>query len=138
MAVLSVNAIVKRCGIHGIEDETREQFRILFLDKRNVLIADEVQGRGTVDHTPVYPREVVKRALELSATAIILVRNHPTPAQQGLEVVSSASLRVIPNVLHLFLISQWVPVDNQRACPHLSLVNKLSYIEGSKNADHTY
>jgi DNA repair protein RadC len=56
----------------------KEQFRILFLDKRNQLIADEVQQTGTVDHTPVYPREVVKRALELSATAIILVHNHPT------------------------------------------------------------
>ncbi|MGE0499695.1 MAG: RadC family protein [Rhizobiaceae bacterium] len=58
--------------------EQREQFRILFLDKRNALIADEVQQEGTVDHTPVYPREVVRRALELSATAIILVHNHPT------------------------------------------------------------
>ena len=57
----------------------REQFRVLFLDKRNQLIADELQQVGTVDHTPVYPREVVKRALELSATAIILV-HHPTPA----------------------------------------------------------
>jgi len=56
----------------------REQFRILFLDKRNQLIADEVQQTGTVDHTPVYPREVVKRALELSATAIVLVHNHPS------------------------------------------------------------
>ncbi|MCB1393061.1 DNA repair protein RadC [Nitrobacter sp.] len=56
----------------------KEQFRILFLDKRNQLIADEVQQVGTVDHTPVYPREVVKRALELSATAIIMVHNHPT------------------------------------------------------------
>jgi DNA repair protein RadC len=56
----------------------REEFRILFLDKRNGLIADEVQGSGTVDHTPVYPREVVRRALELSATAILLVHNHPT------------------------------------------------------------
>lgn len=56
----------------------REQFRILFLDKKNALIADEVQQTGTVDHTPVYPREVVKRALELSASAIILVHNHPT------------------------------------------------------------
>jgi DNA repair protein RadC len=55
-----------------------EQFRILFLDKRNQLIADEVQQQGTVDHTPVYVREVVKRALELSATAIILVHNHPS------------------------------------------------------------
>ncbi len=58
--------------------EPIEQFRILFLNKRNQLIADEVQQRGTVDHTPVYPREVVKRALELSATAIILVHNHPS------------------------------------------------------------
>lgn len=58
--------------------EAREQFRILFLDKKNGLIADEVQQTGTVDHTPVYPREVIKRALELSATAIILVHNHPT------------------------------------------------------------
>ena len=56
----------------------REEFRILFLDKRNHLIADEVQGRGTVDHTPVYPREVARRALELSATAIILAHNHPS------------------------------------------------------------
>jgi DNA repair protein RadC len=56
----------------------REQFRILFLDKRNQLIADEVQATGTVDHTPVYPREVVKRALELSATAVVLVHNHPS------------------------------------------------------------
>lgn len=56
----------------------KEHFRVLFLDKRNQLIADEVQQSGTVDHTPVYPREVVKRALELSASAIILVHNHPT------------------------------------------------------------
>jgi DNA repair protein RadC len=56
----------------------REEFRILFLDKRNGLIADEVQGAGTVDHTPVYPREVVRRALELAATAVILVHNHPS------------------------------------------------------------
>jgi len=58
--------------------DDKEQFRILFLDKRNQLIADEVQQKGTVDHTPVYPREVVKRALELSATALILVHNHPS------------------------------------------------------------
>jgi DNA repair protein RadC len=56
----------------------REQFRVLFLDKRNQLIADEVQQTGTVDHTPVYPREVVKRALELAATAVVLVHNHPS------------------------------------------------------------
>jgi DNA repair protein RadC len=67
-----------------------EQFRILFLDKRNKLIADEEQQRGTVDHTPVYPREVVKRALELSATAIVLVHNHPsgdpTPSRADIEM----------------------------------------------------
>lgn len=55
-----------------------EQFRILFLDRQNVLIADEVQQTGTIDHTPVYPREVVKRALALNASSIILVHNHPT------------------------------------------------------------
>ena len=68
----------------------REQFRILFLDKRNQLIADEVQQIGTVDHTPVYPREVVKRALELSATAIVLVHNHPggdpTPSRADIDM----------------------------------------------------
>src|SRR5499427_1788710 len=71
----------------------KEEFRILFLDKRNALIADEVQGSGTVDHTPVYPREVVKRALELSATAIILVHNHPsgdpTPSHADIQMTQS-------------------------------------------------
>jgi DNA repair protein RadC len=71
----------------------REQFRILFLDKRNQLIADEVQQTGTVDHTPVYPREVVKRALELSATAIILVHNHPsgdpTPSRADIQMTQA-------------------------------------------------
>jgi DNA repair protein RadC len=68
----------------------KEQFRVLFLDKRNQLIIDEVQQTGTVDHTPVYPREVVKRALELSATALILVHNHPsgdpTPSHADIEM----------------------------------------------------
>jgi DNA repair protein RadC len=68
----------------------KEQFRILFLDKRNQLISDEVQQVGTVDHTPVYPREVIKRALELSATAIIMVHNHPsgdpTPSQADIQM----------------------------------------------------
>lgn len=73
--------------------ESREQFRILFLDKRNALIADEIQGKGTVDHTPVYPREVVRRALELSATAIILVHNHPsgdpTPSRADIDMTKT-------------------------------------------------
>lgn len=66
----------------------REEFRVLFLDRRNHLIADEVQGRGTVDHTPVYPREVARRALELSSTAIILAHNHPSgdPTPSGPDI----------------------------------------------------
>jgi len=68
----------------------KEEFRVLFLDRKNVLIADEVQSKGTIDHTPVYPREIVKRALELSATAIILVHNHPsgdpTPSKADIDM----------------------------------------------------
>ncbi len=67
-----------------------ERFRILFLNRQNVLIADEVQQEGTVDHTPVYPREVIKRALELGATAIIMVHNQPsgdpTPSKSDIEM----------------------------------------------------
>ena len=67
-----------------------EEFRVLFLDRKNVLIADEPQARGTVDHVPVYPREVAKRALELNASALILVHNHPsgdpTPSQADIEM----------------------------------------------------
>ena len=74
----------------SMAEEKVEQFRILFLDRKNILIADEVQQRGTVDHTPVYPREVVKRALELTASAIILVHNHPsgdpTPSAADIEM----------------------------------------------------
>jgi DNA repair protein RadC len=70
--------------------EANEQFRILFLDKRNQIIADEVQQKGTVDHTPVYVREVVKRALELGSSAIVLVHNHPsgdpTPSRADIEM----------------------------------------------------
>jgi DNA repair protein RadC len=73
--------------------EDKEQLRVLFLDKRNQLIADELQQVGTVDHTPVYPREVVKRALELSATAIILVHNHPsgdpTPSRADIQMTQA-------------------------------------------------
>ena len=73
----SWNQVIDYCRA-AMAFEEREQFRILFLDKKNALIADEVQQTGTVDHTPVYPREVVRRALELSATAIVLVHNHPS------------------------------------------------------------
>jgi DNA repair protein RadC len=73
----SWSAVIDYCRAAMAFSE-KEQFRLLFLDKRNALIADEVQQSGTVDHTPVYPREVVKRALELSASALILVHNHPS------------------------------------------------------------
>lgn len=73
--------------------EEREQFRVLFLDKKNQLIADEVQQTGTVDHTPVYPRELVRRALELSASAVVLVHNHPsgdpTPSRADIEMTKT-------------------------------------------------
>lgn len=85
----SWSSVIDYCHA-AMAHEPREQFRILFLDKRNTLIADEIQGKGTVDHTPVYPREVVKRALELSATALILVHNHPsgdpTPSRADIDM----------------------------------------------------
>lgn len=68
----------------------REEFRILFLDKKNLLIADEVQATGTIDHAPVYPREIMRRAFELNATAIILIHNHPSgdpsPSQADIQL----------------------------------------------------
>jgi DNA repair protein RadC len=88
-ALSSWSSVLDYCrGTQAFAD--REQFRVLFLDKRNQLIADEVQQTGTVDHTPVYPREVVKRGLELSASAIILVHNHPsgdpTPSRADIQM----------------------------------------------------
>jgi DNA repair protein RadC len=72
----------------ALAHETREQFRVLFLDKRNQLVADEIMGHGTVDHAPVYPREVARRALELAASAVILVHNHPSgdPSPSGADI----------------------------------------------------
>lgn len=85
----SWSALIDYCRTAMAFDD-RERFRILFLDKKNALIADEVQQTGTVDHTPVYPREVVRRALELRATALILVHNHPsgdpTPSRADIEM----------------------------------------------------
>ena len=83
---------------------------MLFLDTKNRLIADEAQARGTVNHTPVYPREVVKRALELGATALILVHNHPsgdpTPSRADIEMTAEvkAAAGVLGIVLHDHLI----------------------------------
>ncbi|WP_342642246.1 RadC family protein [Rhodoligotrophos ferricapiens] len=83
------SAVIKYCRAAMAFDD-QEQFRILFLDKKNRLIADEVQQRGTVDHTPVYPREVIKRALDLGASGIILVHNHPsgdpTPSRADIDM----------------------------------------------------
>lgn len=83
-----------------------EQFRILFLDRKNVLIADEAQAKGTVDHVPVYPREVAKRALELNASALILVHNHPsgdpTPSQTDIDMTQriEVACQAIGVVIH--------------------------------------
>lgn len=88
-AIASWRQLLDYCTASMATNRT-EQFRILFLDKKNVLIADEIQQQGTVDHTPVYPREVIKRALELGASAIILVHNHPsgdpTPSRADIEM----------------------------------------------------
>jgi DNA repair protein RadC len=84
----------------------REQFRVLFLDKRNHLIADQVLQQGTVDHTPVYPREVVRRAIELGATAIVLAHNHPsgdpTPSRADVEMTKSITeaCRILAIAVH--------------------------------------
>jgi DNA repair protein RadC len=76
-ALSSWSALLDYCTAAMARSET-EEFRVLFLDRKNMLVADEVLNRGTVDHAPVYPREIVKRALELNASAIILVHNHPS------------------------------------------------------------
>lgn len=92
VALSSWNDVISYCRT-SMAFADKEQFRLLFLDKRNQLIADEVQQTGTVDHTPVYPREVIKRALELSATALILVHNHPsgdpTPSQADIQMTKA-------------------------------------------------
>jgi DNA repair protein RadC len=90
----------------ALAHESTEQFRILFLDRKNILIRDEQQSRGTVDHTPLYPREVVKRALELGASAIIMVHNHPsgdpTPSQPDIEMTKAVikALGAVNVVVH--------------------------------------
>ena len=88
-ALSSWAALIDYCTA-AMARETAEQFRVLFLDRKNVLVADEVQNRGTIDHTPVYPREIVKRALEHAASAIILVHNHPsgdpTPSRADIDM----------------------------------------------------
>lgn len=82
-----------------------EQFRVFYLDRKNVLIADEEQARGTVDHVPVYPREVVKRALELNASALILVHNHPSgdPTPSEADITMTAQIEAAAQALNIVL-----------------------------------
>jgi DNA repair protein RadC len=105
----SWDALLDYCHTAMAHRET-EQFRILFLDRKNVLIADEVQAKGTVDHVPVYPREVVKRGLELNASALILVHNHPsgdpTPSEADISMTMQIqeAAQVLGIILHDHLI----------------------------------
>jgi DNA repair protein RadC len=108
--ISSWDAVVTYCRT-AMAHQSVEQFRILFLDRKNVLIADEAQARGTVDHVPVYPREVVKRALDLNASALILVHNHPsgdpTPSQSDIamteQIVAAAAVFGITIHDHLII-----------------------------------
>jgi DNA repair protein RadC len=92
---------VRAAMAHG----KKEQFRILFLNRKNVLIADELQQEGTVDHTPVYPREVIKRALDLGASALILVHNHPSgdPTPSQADIAMTKDLREAADKLDISL-----------------------------------
>ncbi|NIZ60579.1 hypothetical protein DL239_06275 [Sedimentitalea sp. CY04] len=107
--ISSWDAVLDYCHTTMAHRET-EQFRVLYLDRKNVLIADEEQARGTVDHVPVYPREVAKRALELNASALILVHNHPsgdpTPSTSDIDMTDriNTALVALGLVLHDHLI----------------------------------
>jgi DNA repair protein RadC len=98
-ALSSWQALLDYCKA-AMARAVREEFRVLFLDRKNVLIADEVQGTGTIDHTPVYPREIVKRALELNASSLILVHNHPsgdpTPSRADIEMTREIAAAAKP------------------------------------------
>jgi DNA repair protein RadC len=100
----SWDALLDHCHTTMAHRET-EQFRVLYLDRKNVLVADEEQARGTVDHVPVYPREIVKRALELNASALILVHNHPSgdPTPSEADIVMTAQVQDACQALGLTL-----------------------------------
>jgi len=96
--------------LHGSDGPVAEgEFRVLFLDRKNVLIADEVQSRGSVDHTPVYPREIVKRALELAASAIILVHKHPSgdPTQSKADIELTRDIAKAAQALGIAVHDHW-------------------------------
>ncbi|HKB96743.1 MAG TPA: DNA repair protein RadC [Rhizomicrobium sp.] len=109
-ALSSWSALLDYCTA-AMARSQNEEFRVLFLDRKNNLVADEVQNRGTIDHTPVYPREIIKRALELGASSIILVHNHPsgdpTPSKADImmtrEIVSAAKALSIAVHDHLVI-----------------------------------
>ena len=104
-AILSSwEALLDYCHTAMAHRET-EQFRVLFLDRKNVLIADEEQAKGTVDHVPVYPREVVRRALELNASALILVHNHPSgdPTPSDADIIMTDQIKEAAQVLGITL-----------------------------------
>jgi len=98
-ALSSWAALLDYCAA-AMARSPREEFRVLFLDRKNILIADEVQSAGTIDHTPVYPREIVKRALDLGASAMILVHNHPsgdpTPSRADIEMTRDIAAAAKP------------------------------------------
>jgi DNA repair protein RadC len=100
----SWNALIDYCHTAMAHRET-EQFRVLYLDRKNTLIADEAQGTGTVDHVPVYPREVVKRALELNASALIVVHNHPSgdPTPSSADISMTEQIRAAAEALSITL-----------------------------------
>ncbi|MGY9049194.1 MAG: RadC family protein [Rhodobacterales bacterium] len=102
--VSSWDALLDYCHTAMAHRDT-EQFRVLYLDRKNVLIADEAQAQGTVDHVPVYPREVVKRALELNASALILVHNHPSgdPTPSAEDIDMTAQIQTAAQALGLTL-----------------------------------
>lgn len=105
----SWNALLDYCHT-TMAHRAIEQFRVLYLDRKNTLIADEAQAEGTVDHVPVYPREIVKRALELNASALILVHNHPSgdpsPSEADIQMTHriEQALRAVDLILHDHLI----------------------------------
>ena len=100
----SWDALMTYCKTVMAHRET-EQFRVLYLDRKNTLIADEAQAQGTVDHVPVYPREVVKRALELNASALILVHNHPSgdPTPSDADIAMTGKIRTAAEALGITL-----------------------------------
>jgi DNA repair protein RadC len=108
-ALSSWSALLDYCTA-AMARTQHEEFRVLFLDRKNVLVADEVQAKGTIDHTPVYPREIVKRALEHGASAIILVHNHPsgdpTPSRADIEMTRdiTAAAKALGIAVHDHLV----------------------------------